>query len=69
MAKIWKLCGADVGISASSANASAAKFQLPTLKHVETFIDMMQMQNVLFYVLERETFVVNVRFKIFHHVM
>ncbi len=65
----WKLCGVDVGISASSANASAVKFQLPTLKHVETFIDMMQMQNILFYVLERETFVVNVSFKIFHHVM
>jgi hypothetical protein len=35
-------CGADVGISASLANASAAMFQLPTLKHVETCIDMME---------------------------
>jgi hypothetical protein len=30
-------CGADAGISASLANASAATFQLLTLKHVETF--------------------------------
>jgi len=34
-------CGVDVGISASLANASAAMFQLLTLKHVETCIDMM----------------------------
>jgi len=34
-------CGADIGISASLANASAAMFQLPTLKHVETCVDMM----------------------------
>jgi hypothetical protein len=33
-------CGADVGISASLANASAAMFQLPTLKHFETYVDM-----------------------------
>jgi hypothetical protein len=33
-------CGAYVGISASLANASAAMFQLPTLKHVETCVDM-----------------------------
>jgi hypothetical protein len=33
-------CGADVGISASLANASATTFQLPTLKHVKTCIDM-----------------------------
>jgi hypothetical protein len=32
--------GTDVGISASLANASAATFQLPTLKHVETCVDM-----------------------------
>ena len=35
------VCGADVGISASLANASAATFQLPTLRHVETCVDMM----------------------------
>jgi hypothetical protein len=29
-------CGADVGKSASLPNSSAAMFQLPTLKHVET---------------------------------
>ncbi len=45
------------------------KFQLLTLKHVETFIDMMTDAKILFYVLEREMFVVDVRFKIFHHVM
>ena len=33
-------CGADVGISASLPNASAATFQLATLKHVETCVDM-----------------------------
>ncbi len=34
-------CGADVGISASLVNASAAMFQLLTLKHVKTCVDMM----------------------------
>jgi hypothetical protein len=33
-------CGADVRISASLANASAAKVSTVTLKHVETFVDM-----------------------------
>ncbi len=33
--------GVNVGISASLANASAATFQLLTLKQVETCIDMM----------------------------
>jgi len=47
----WKLsingiCGADVGISASLVNASTAKFQLQTLKHVETFAIWRKKQNV-----------------------
>jgi hypothetical protein len=43
-------------------------FQLLTLKQVKTCVHMMTKQDVLFYVLERETFVGDVRFNIFHHV-
>jgi hypothetical protein len=35
-----RYCEADVGISASLANASAPMFQLPTLKLVVTCINM-----------------------------
>ncbi len=53
----------------SLVNPSDAKFQLPTLKHVETFVDMTTDTKHFIHVLEREMFVVDVRFKIFHHVM
>jgi len=38
---VWHFCGPDVRISASLANANAAKVSTATLKHVETFVDMM----------------------------
>ncbi len=38
---ITNLCGTNVGISASLVNGSAATFQLPNLKHVETCVNVM----------------------------
>ncbi len=62
-------CWANVGISASLANASAAMFQMPNLKQVETCADMATDAKHFILFPEREMFVVNIRFKIFHHVM
>jgi hypothetical protein len=40
-----------------------------TLKHVETFVDMLTDTKHFILCLERETFIDHVRLKMFHHVM
>ncbi len=63
------LCGANVGISASLGNASATTFHLWPWEVLKLVLIWQHMLNILFYVLEIETFAANVRFKIFHHAM
>jgi hypothetical protein len=58
-------CGADERISASLVNASFAKFVSDLEEEIKFVLIWWQAQNVLFYILERETFVQNVRLRYF----